>query len=136
MAITKTTVNINAILADDSAAASAVLTFTLSRPGREESAIMPDPVEVTLDSSGDGSVALWANETDDTYSYYTVVASFYRDSPYTSDLLRTETLGRIYVPSSGPVEVGDLLAEYTSSLNEDWGSVAASATLSSDYGSI
>ena len=133
---TFTTVNINGILASDDVAASAVITFRLNKPGQEESVILPDPIDIVLDSSGDGTVSLWSNAAGLDYTFYFVTATFYRALPYTSETVRTEKLGSVYIPATGTPEIGDLLDSYHLSFNEDWGSVADAATISVDYGAF
>lgn len=134
--VTTTTVNIGAVLPDDAAPEGATITFTLSRTGSETDVVIPDAVVVDLDSSGSGSVALWPNEMDEPGSAYSVSVSYYRASPFLSSDMTTRVLGSVFVPVAGPVQLGDLLAEFSGSSNFDWGSVADAAATSADYGDI
>ena len=137
MAITTTTVNMTALLPDDAAPDSATVTFSLSSPGWEGDAVIPDAVTVDLDANGDGSVSLWANAANlAVYTFYRVTVSYYRAAPFSADRIQTKRLGSIYVPTTGPVGLGDLFKDFSASTSEDWGLVTESADQDADWGLV
>lgn len=99
-------------LPDDSVLASTVITFTLS--GVETDGVdtlLPLTIRTQTDGSGNVDVDLWANEDGDRETYYKVHAEVVASDPFGQGVpvVRSVFLGAIVVPTSGPVNVSDLL---------------------------
>lgn len=136
MSITTTTVEVTAVLPDDAHPEAATITFALSDVDLEGEVIIPAIVTADLSALGAASVSLWPNALGVNDTYYTVTVTYYRAAPFTAETAVRQRIGRIFVPEAGPADLGDLLADFTNAFNQDWGSVADSATTSLDLGPL